>query len=89
MKQKLKNKENKLVLRIAIKAILRWLMFKTLAIGIVVYSTTYCFWSDGSTIAQKIVSVIIGVWVATMIFLGSRFNDILDDVIMSSNIKRK
>lgn len=88
MKQKLKNKENKLVWRIAIKAILRWLMFKALAICIVAYSATG-FWNESLTLAQKIVSIIIGAWIATMLFLGSRFDDILDDVIMSSNIKRK
>ena len=87
MKQKLKNKENKLVIKVAVKAILRWLMFKALAIGIVAYSATG-FWNDGLTIAQKIVSVIIGVWIATMLFLGSRFDDILDDVITHEKNKR-
>ena len=88
MKRNQNKENNKLVCRIAIKAILRWLMFKALAIGVMVFSTT-AFWNDGLTIAQKVVSIVIGVWVATMLFLGSRFDDILDDVIMSSNIKRK
>ena len=87
MKQKLKNKENKLVWRIAIKAILRWLMFKALATGIVAFSAT-AFWNESLTLAQKIVSIIIGLIFAFFPMMMS-FDDILDDVIMSSNIKRK
>lgn len=78
MKNSKKNK--KLIVRIAIRAILRWLMFKALAIGVVLFSIT-AFWNESLTLAQKIVSIAIGVWVATMLFLGSKFDDILEDVI--------
>lgn len=85
MKNSKKNK--KLIVRIAIRAILRWLMFKALAIGVVLFSAT-AFWDESLTLAQQIVSVIIGVWVATMLFLGSKFDDILDDVITHEKTKR-
>ena len=81
------NKENKLVIKIAVKAILRWLLFRAASIIMVVFSIT-AFWNEGLTLAQKIVSVIIGIVFAAFPMM-LRFDDILDDVIMSSNIKRK
>ena len=87
MKQKLKNKENKLVLRIAIKAILRWLMFKALAIGVVLFSIT-AFWNENLTLAQKVVSVIIGIMFAFFPMMV-KFDDILDDVITHEKTKRE
>lgn len=88
MKKRIKNKENALIRKIAIKAILRWLMFKALAIAVVLFSAT-AFWDESLTLAQQIVSVIIGAWVATMLCLGSRFDDIIDDVITHEKTKNK
>lgn len=85
--KKNQNKENKLVIKIAVKAILRWLMFKALAVAVVLFSAT-AFWDESLTLAQQIVSIIIGAWVATMLCLGSRFDDILEDVITHERMKK-
>lgn len=81
------SKKEKLIRKIAIKAILRWLMFKALAIGMVVFSIT-AFWDESLTLAQKIVSIAIGIMFAAFPMLV-KFDDILEDVILHERIKRR
>ena len=81
------NKENKLIRKIAVKAILRWLMFKALAIAVVLFSIT-AFWDESLTLAQQIVSVIIGLMFSFFPMMVS-FDDVLDDVIINERTKRR
>ena len=78
-------KKHKNVVRIAIKAIIRWLMFKALAIGVVLFSIT-AFWDESLTLAQKVVSVIIGLIFAFFPMM-MKFDDILEDVITHEKTK--
>lgn len=78
-------KENARIRRIAVKAVLTWIMFRAVALGIVVLGAT-TIWDESTTIAQKIVAVVITVAIAIASVIIIRFDNILDDAIENDNI---
>lgn len=85
MKQNSKKNKN-VVRKIAIKAIARWMLFRAASIIMVVFSIT-AFWNEGLTLAQKIISIAIGIMFAAFPMLV-KFDDILEDVITHERTKR-